>query len=96
MALLSTERKWMILSGAAALAGSALTDVLLSGAWKRGTGRRPPENPASPHVSWREALAWALITGATTSLAGMLAERGAAEGWRRRTGRLPRALRRRA
>src|SRR5437868_9975571 len=95
MKRLSADTKWFVLSGAAALASSSIVGALLSGAWERTTGRRAPANPASPHVSWRKAIAWALVTGAATSLASMIAERTAATAWKRTTGTLPRELRRR-
>lgn len=89
---LSAERKWMLISGAASLAGSFVAGTLLDSGWRKTTGRRLPENPASPHTSWKEAIGWALVTGAATSLVSMLAVRGAATGWQRRTGHLPREL----
>ena len=92
--MLSEERKWMVVSGGAAFVAAALTRYLLKSGWARGTGREPPVNPASPHVHWREAVAWAFLTGAAASLTRLVAERGSAAGWRRATGKYPRPLRR--
>jgi Protein of unknown function (DUF4235) len=92
MAFFNAERKWFLISGGAALLGSTIASSLMENAWQKTTGRRPPANPASPHVSWGKAIGWALVTGAATSLASLLAERGAAASWKRRTGRLPREL----
>jgi hypothetical protein len=92
--MLSEERKWLAVSGGAAIAAAAATLFMMQKGWESATGRKPPDNPASPHVAWPEAVGWALVTGVTASLARLLAERGSASAWRRATGRYPRTLRR--
>lgn len=92
--MLSEEKKWLAISGAAAIAGAAAVRFAMESGWRSVTGREPPENPAAPHVRWGEAIAWAVITGLTASLGRLIMERGTAAGWRRTTGRYPRALRR--
>jgi hypothetical protein len=93
--LLSQERKWMLISSGAAMAAAAATRAVLKQGWRGATGRKPPQNPATPHVGWMEAVGWAMTAGAAVSLTRLLAERGAAAGWRRVTGKYPRTVRRR-
>jgi Protein of unknown function (DUF4235) len=44
-------------------------------AWKRITGKEPPEHPEDPQVSLGEALGWALVLGVGVQLARLLALR---------------------
>jgi hypothetical protein len=89
---ISRDRKWMFMSAGAAMLASALTSRALEEGWRATTGRKPPRNPASPHVTWLAAIGWAAALGVATTVAEMLAERGAASVWKRRTGRYPNAL----
>ena len=89
------DHKWWLVSTGAALLASNLMKSVLERGYLGLTGRRPPQNPASPRVAWREAFGWALAAGVLVSVTEMLAERGAAAGWRRVTGKYPRSLVRR-
>jgi hypothetical protein len=95
MPAMSQEGKWMLVSSGAAMAAAAATRSVLKQGWKTATGKKPPQNPATPHVGWIEAIGWALTAGAAVSLTRLLAERGAAAGWRKITGRYPRPVKRR-
>lgn len=86
------DYKWWLLSTGAALAANTITRSMMEHGYLRMTGRRAPQNPASPKVAWRQALAWALAAGVLISLTELLAERGAAAGWRRVTGKYPRSV----
>jgi len=61
-----------------AVAGAAAAFVarkLLFFAWKKLTGKEPPEHPEDPQVALREALIWGIVLGAGVSTARMLATR---------------------
>jgi len=63
-----------------ALAGAAAAFVarkVLTFAWKRATGKEPPDHPEDPQVALAEALVWGVILGAGVSVAKMLATRAA-------------------
>jgi hypothetical protein len=60
------------LVGAAAAYG---VRKLLNFAWKRVTGRPPPEHPEDPQVALREAVVWGILLGAGVTTAKMLAAR---------------------
>jgi hypothetical protein len=60
------------LVGAAAAYGAR---KLLNFAWKRVTGKPPPEHPEDPQVALREAIAWGILLGASVTTAKMLAAR---------------------
>jgi Protein of unknown function (DUF4235) len=63
------------LAGAAAAFGAR---KLISFAWKKITGKEPPEHPEDPQVGLREALIWGVVVGAGVHTARMLALRAAA------------------
>lgn len=61
-----------------ALAGAAAAFVarkLLSFAWTKATGRKPPEHPEDPQVALGEALLWGVVLGVGVSTARLLATR---------------------
>lgn len=90
--MLKQDQKWWLVSTGAALIASSLAKSALERGYLSYTGRRPPQNPASPRVTWRAAFTWALVAGVVMALSETLAERGAAAGWRRATGKYPRSL----
>jgi hypothetical protein len=44
-------------------------------AWKRVTGKEPPEHPEDPEVALTEALVWGVLLGAGVQAARLLATR---------------------
>ena len=86
------DHKWWLVSTGAALLASNLMKSAIERSYLGVTGRRPPQNPASPRVAWRAAFGWAMAAGVLVSLSEMLAERGAAAGWKHVTGKYPRSL----
>jgi Protein of unknown function (DUF4235) len=50
---------------------------MLHFAWKKVTGREPPEHPEDPQVALGEAVTWALVLGVGVGMARMLATRAA-------------------
>jgi len=86
------DYKWWLVSTGVAMVANTLTKSMMERSYLRVTGRRAPQNPASPKVAWRQAFVWAMAAGALVALSELLAERGAAAGWRRVTGKYPRSL----
>jgi hypothetical protein len=89
---MAEDRAWSLVAMAtAALAGLAVRQALNTG-WQLVQDEEPPENPASPHVSWRQALAWTLATSVAVSVVRLVAQRGAAAGWNKVRGSYPEEL----
>lgn len=53
------------------------TRKLIHFAWKKVTGKEPPEHPEDPQVALGEALAWGILVGVGVQTARMLATRAA-------------------
>ncbi len=79
MPLLSTERRWDIVSAAAAALAAFATRKIVAGLWSATTGDDPPRNPESPHTAWTEALTWTLATSLVAGAASLAARRVAAK-----------------
>lgn len=87
--ILDERRTWgLVAAGSAALVAIGCRQALRRG-WTAWKGDPPPDNPAAPDVSWKDALLWAGATGMVVALGRVIAKRGAAAGWRRMTGRTP-------
>lgn len=63
------------ISAVAGMAAAFVARKLLTFAWTRATGRKPPEHPEDPQVALGEALAWGIVLGAGVHTARMLATR---------------------
>jgi hypothetical protein len=61
--------------GLAAVAAGFATRKALTLAWKRVTGKEPPEHPEDPEVRLGEAMGWAAMMGVAMSTARLLATR---------------------
>jgi hypothetical protein len=61
--------------GAAAVAAGFATRKVMTLAWKRITGKEPPEHPEDPEVRLAEAVGWAAVTAVAMSTARLLATR---------------------
>ena len=48
---------------AASLGGVALSNKLLSAAWKQVTGNEPPAKNPDNDEAWRDIILWSLLTG---------------------------------
>jgi hypothetical protein len=68
-----------LISGAVGFAAAFGARKMLVFAWKRITGKEPPEHPEDPHVALGEALSWALVLGVGVQIARMLALRAASK-----------------
>ena len=62
-------------SAAAGAAAGFVARKVISLAWKKITGKEPPEHPEDPQVALGEAMAWALLVGAAGGTARLLATR---------------------
>ncbi|WP_028658718.1 DUF4235 domain-containing protein [Nocardioides insulae] len=85
----SNSKVWAVMSLVAALGAAAVARKGMDQGWRFATGRKPPQNPADPDVSIREAVLWAIASGAAVALARMLVQRQAAHYYTRSTGHLP-------
>jgi len=72
----------LFVNGAAVAAGVA-TKSALEALWRTTRDEEPPNNPAAPDVSWRDALIWAASVGAAMGVAKVLSRRGTTEAWRK-------------
>jgi hypothetical protein len=64
-----------VISGLVGFAAAFGARKMLVFAWKRITGKEPPEHPEDPQVALGEALGWALVLGIGVQVARMLALR---------------------
>lgn len=67
---------------AAAIGATLLTRKLLAGGWRQAVDRDPPKNPASPEVSWREALLWGAVSGAVIGVVRIASRRASSKAYR--------------
>jgi hypothetical protein len=66
-----------VLTAAVGFAAAFVARKVLHFAWKRVTGKEPPEHPEDPQVALGEALSWALLLGVGVQISRMLATRAA-------------------
>src|SRR5262245_239623 len=59
----------------AAFAAAFATRQLIAFAWKRVTGKEPPNDPDDPQVGIGEALSWAVVTAVCIEAARLVAAR---------------------
>jgi Protein of unknown function (DUF4235) len=83
------EQKGQHMAGKRAGAGSKAVSALVGAAaaygarkvlffaWKRVTGKEPPDHPEDPQVALSEAIIWGIVLGAGVHTAKMLATRAA-------------------
>ena len=60
------------------MAASFVARKLITVAWTRVTGKKPPTNPEDPGVAFVEALSWSVLTGVTVAAFRLLAIRAVA------------------
>jgi hypothetical protein len=61
--------------GLAAVVAGFATRKAMTAAWKKITGKEPPEHPEDPEVALAEAVGWAAMMGVAMATARMLATR---------------------
>lgn len=83
---------WKALAIGSGLVGARLAKVATDGTWKAATGTKPPQNPADPDVSWKEAVGFAIVSGSIMAVVRMLAQKQAAKVYTKTAGHPPAAL----
>ncbi|GAA0430955.1 hypothetical protein Acor_04990 [Acrocarpospora corrugata] len=73
--------QWRIVGGLVGLAVGFASKKVLSFAWEKATGKKPPANTDSPDVSLGEALAYAVVMGLGMEVARIVTTRAAARKW---------------
>ena len=76
--MFSRKTRWLLATGAAAMAASFVTKTLLKKGWNAATGDDPPMNPADSQTSWAEAVTWTLAASVVAGLSQLTAKRAAA------------------
>jgi len=80
---------WKIFGGVSTVLAAMAARKAVEAGWKLTTGKKPPDTPESPLISWSEAIGWAVLSGTVVGLARLAATRSAAATWARSTGSLP-------
>ncbi len=57
------------------LAAAAVARKIIQMTWVAATGKRPPEDPADPHVSTKDAVTFAVLSAAAMGAARLLVTR---------------------
>lgn len=83
MTLKTKDLDWTLFSSAGVILASVLTRKLIRGGYKKLKGKEPPNDPASGHVTWSEAIAWGITSGAAIGLARIAAKKGSAKGYKK-------------
>jgi hypothetical protein len=89
----SDEITWTVAATGVAFAAAAVTHNVLKFGWTGIMGEPPPQNPASPDTTWRDALLWGALTGVLVGVARIAAHRGAAGAYHQWKGHYPPGLR---
>jgi hypothetical protein len=64
-----------LLGTLAAMGAAFFARKLITFAWTRATGKKPPVHPEDPQVGLGEALTWAILTGVGVEAARLIATR---------------------
>lgn len=88
----SEELLWKIAGAGVGLAAAVVTRSAIRAIWRGAKDEEPPDNPASPAVSWGDAIAWAALSGLAVGVAELVARKSTAVGWQRTRGHLPPSL----
>lgn len=80
---------WVMVAGAAALAGAALARRGTRAAWRLADGDPPPVDPTRSDVGLKRGLVWTLASATTAASARLLARYAARHAWTQITGRPP-------
>jgi hypothetical protein len=74
--------QWRIVGGLVGLAVGFASRKVLSYAWEKSTGKKPPASADSLEISLGEAIAYAVVMGLGMEVARIVATRAAARKWR--------------
>jgi hypothetical protein len=76
------DMQWRIVGGLVGLAVGFASRKVLSYAWEKSTGKKPPASADSLEISLGEAIAYAVVMGLGMEVARIVATRAAARKWR--------------
>ena len=89
---LDEDTRWEIVgAGSALLAGFAVRS-LIKNTWRLVSEEEPPDNPASPDVSWGKAIIMTALTGMLVGVGRLAARRLATSVWKQEHGSEPEAV----
>lgn len=77
-----------VAAGTAALAAFAARKSSRA-AYRKAMDEDPPDNPAEPGVSWKQALTWTAGVALAGAVMRVVARRLSASGWEKATGERP-------
>jgi hypothetical protein len=75
------DLQWRIIGGLVGLAVGFASKKVLSYAWEKATGRKPPASADALDIGLGEALAYAVVMGLGMEAARIVATRAAAKKW---------------
>ena len=64
-----------VMNGVTTTAAAFVARKVLTAAWTKATGKKPPTNPEDPRVALAEALSWSVLLGITVAAVRVLAIR---------------------
>ncbi len=80
---------WKGISAGAAALSVIVTRRVLTLAWERLEGEKPPTDPVDRKVTWRAALTWAVAMGVGLAVSRVVAVRLSARAWEAATHEAP-------
>lgn len=76
------DMQWRIVGGLLGLAVGFCSRKVLSFAWEKATGKKPPASADSPDIGLGEAIAYAVVMGLGMEITRIVVTRSAARKWR--------------
>ncbi|MEN3534188.1 DUF4235 domain-containing protein [Microbispora sp. ZYX-F-249] len=76
------DMQWRIVGGLLGLAVGFCSRKVLSFAWEKATGKKPPASADSPDIGLGEAIAYAVVMGLGMEITRIVVTRSAAKKWR--------------
>ncbi|MGH3098949.1 MAG: DUF4235 domain-containing protein [Streptosporangiales bacterium] len=93
MAGKKSDLGWKVIAALSTVVAGIAARKAVELVWSKAVGQAPPDNPESPEIALREAVAFAVASGVAVGLARTLTTRQMAKAWQRALGELPGALR---
>lgn len=75
------DMQWRVVGGLVGLAVGFASRKVLSFAWEKATGKKPPASADALDISLGEAIAYAVVMGLGMEVARIVATRAAARKW---------------
>ncbi|MBD3137763.1 DUF4235 domain-containing protein [Microbispora bryophytorum] len=76
------DMQWRIVGGLLGLAVGFCSRKVLTFAWEKATGKKPPASVDSPDIGLGEAIAYAVVMGLGMEITRIVVTRSAARKWR--------------